>query len=429
MTLLQPSYLWGLLALAIPIAIHLWNRKKVRTIKVGSTQFIAETKSNQSNSIQLNEWWLLVLRCAIMSILVFVLCEPHSSTTTNQQDIAYVFEPSLLTSDDGRARFAQIPLEGRRLLMSGFPEWQADDEIIASNKVPNYWQLAQQMEEIPADSIVVFTQAFAKAIRGKRPKVKTNINWIPVDVESEVSKPLAAIVKKDSFEVLSVNSDATRLAFTKTYQPINEVSLNQTKDSVEIKIGNELQSLPYQNQKLIQVTIGYNRTEDTQRIYMEAALRAIRKYTDRDIQLHTVEDSEDLIIDQSDYLIVLSHRSVPETEIPMLIYRPDTLAHKLIELGDTATESFLTRKLTPKIVLEERFAEQVLRWLQLDRELIDKISAFDKRAVSKNQIQTSFSAESNTAKKMVTADMSTTLWIVIFFLLIGERVLARIRKQ
>ena len=44
MSFLQPSYLWALLAIAIPIAIHLWSRKKVRTIRVGSTQYITENQ-------------------------------------------------------------------------------------------------------------------------------------------------------------------------------------------------------------------------------------------------------------------------------------------------------------------------------------------------------------------------------------------------
>ena len=172
MTLLQPSYLWGLLALAIPIIIHLWSRKKVRTIKVGSIQFIAPTKSKESNSIQLNEWWLLLLRCLIISILVVILAEPYNTTTPDKEEVAYLFEPSLLSTADGLARFEQIPLEGRRLLQEDFPLWETGDVITNKEVVPNYWQLAREMEELAADSIVVFTHAFAKAVKGKRPTVK-----------------------------------------------------------------------------------------------------------------------------------------------------------------------------------------------------------------------------------------------------------------
>ncbi|MBV1925012.1 MAG: BatA domain-containing protein, partial [Dokdonia sp.] len=216
MTLLQPSYLWGLLALAIPIAIHLWSRKKVRTIKMGSTRFISETKSNQSNSIQLNEWWLLAIRCLIISTLVFILSEPYSSKKQEQQDVVYVFEPSLLATEDGRARFIEIPETGRRLLRSGFPEWQVDSDMMASDAVPNYWQLAKQMEQLPADSVVVFTRAFAKAVKGKRPEIASHITWIPVDVESTANELLLAIAKKDSIAVLTVQKSPTKLAFAKT---------------------------------------------------------------------------------------------------------------------------------------------------------------------------------------------------------------------
>ncbi|MFT5863871.1 MAG: hypothetical protein ACI828_002539 [Flavobacteriales bacterium] len=429
MTLLQPSYLWGLLALAIPIAIHLWSLKKVRTIKVGSTQFIAETKSKQSNSIQLNEWWLLAIRCLIISTLVFILAKPHSSKKQRQQDIVYVFEPSLLATEDGRARFIQIPEEGRRLLRSGFPDWQVDTYMNVSDEVPNYWQLAQQMVQIPADSIVVFTRAFAKAVKGKRPEVAAHINWIPVDVESTISEPLVAIAKKDSIALLTVQRSATSLAFAKIKTSNNSVSFNTTKDSIEIKTERGLRTVPVQNQKPLQVTLIYDKAENAQRVYFEAAFRAIAKYTDRDIQLNTIENSESVALEESDYLVVLGNRSVADLEIPTLIYRSDAFAKDLIVPGNTAIVSFLTKKLTPQIVVEEHLVEQMLQWLQLDREIEDQLDALDIRTVSVNQLQTTSPADTGSAKKRIVADMSDRLWILLLLLLVGERLLARIRKQ
>ena len=54
MTFLNPTYLWTLLALAVPLAIHLWSRKKVRVIKVGSTRFLESLDPKQTNSVKLN---------------------------------------------------------------------------------------------------------------------------------------------------------------------------------------------------------------------------------------------------------------------------------------------------------------------------------------------------------------------------------------
>jgi hypothetical protein len=429
MTFQQPSYLWALLAIAIPIAIHLWSRKKVRTIKVGSTQYITETKSKQSNSIQLNEFWLLALRCLIIGTLVFILAEPHFSKTPTQADIAYVFEPSLLATEEGCSRFNQIPEEGRRLLSEGFPEWQADDTNITVDEVPNYWQLAQQIDEIAADSIVVFTHAFAKAIKGKRPLLNKNINWIQVDVQNPVSEPLVAIPKKDSVDILSVESDASKLAFAKSKISLSEIAFNANKDSIEISTERGLQLVAVQNQKALNLTIIYNKDEDAQRLYMEAAFRAIQKYTNRELKVNAIGSSENINPDGIDYLVVLSDSDYPDVEMRSLIFQPDDLSPKLITPGNTPTVSFLTKRLSPQIVMEERFVEQLLEWMQLDQGLEKKIEALDKRAVSINELQTRVSAEKTSVKRTIEADMSAPLWIVLLLLIVGERLVASIRKQ
>lgn len=429
MTLLQPSYLWGLLALAIPIIIHLWSRKKVLTIKVGSTQFIEETKSKKSNSIQLNEWWLLVLRCLIISLLVFILAQPRMANNIIRQDIAYVFEPSLLATEDGKARFNQIPEEDRRLLAPGFPIWEEENKVDTSDLVPNYWQLAKDMESIPADSIIVFTKAFAKAVKGKRPKVKANINWVSVDLDNTVTEPLVVRARKDSVEVLTVMSDVNTLRFENTKISNATVKFSSNRDSVTIETEDSLQRLAVQPQKPIFVTIVYEKTEDAQRVYLDAAFRAIETYADREIQLTTIEDAENIDHEEIDYLVVLNESSVINVEIPTLRYRPDRFARDLIEKGSTSSEHFLTKKLNPRNIVEGRLVGQVYQWMQLEEEIEEKLNRFDKRTIAINQLETNTSTQTVTTKKIAVADISGPLWILLFVLLVGERILARVRKQ
>lgn len=428
MTFLQPSYLWGLLALAIPIAIHLWSRKKVRTIKVGSTQFIAETKSKQSNSIQLNELVLLALRCLIIGTLVGILAQPQLSKTIEKQEVAYVFEPSLLMTEAGKAKFNTIPQDGRRLLVESFPEWQ-EDEMITTTTVPNYWQLAQQLEEIAADSIVVFTHAFAKAVRGKRPQVQANINWISVDLETPVSETVAAIAKKDSLELITVNSDADKLAFAKAKIPTTTALFNIAKDSIEIQTDNGLKSVAMYNQKALKVAITYDAATKNERLYLEAALRAIEKYTEIEIEVKVFEVDEVEDFSTSDYLMVLDNRTIANFEKRRLIYQPDEFARKLITEGSTATEYVLTKKLTPQVIVEDQLVAHLLDFLALDSDLEAQEQKLDRRTIAVDQLATRKSTEINPEKKVVIASMADWLWIVLIVLLVGERILARIRKQ
>jgi hypothetical protein len=428
MQFLQPSYLWGLVALAIPIAIHLWSRKKVRTIKVGSILFIPETKSNQSNSIQLNEWLLLVMRCLIISLLVSILAQPQLTKNGIQQEVAYVFEPSLLATQDGMNRFAQIPREGRRLLQTGFPEWEQGD-VINLEEFPNYWQLAQEMDQIPADSVVVFTNAFAKALKGKRPTLSTKINWIVIDTESTGIEPLFARTVKDSVEIISVRSETSVLGLEKKLLSSNNVAYTLARDSVSFETAKGKLQVPVLARKPLNILLVYDTNYNAERIYFEAAFRAIEMYTNQELLLNVKAYEEGISLDGMDRLIWLSDGQRVKSETPTLVLAPDDLADRLIRDSRFQNISFLTQRLIPEVLGKERFVGELLRWLELDKEIEREIKRLDKRVVSQYQLETNYIKKSNQQTRVQMADLYSVLWILLVVLLIGERIVAKLRKQ
>lgn len=429
MHFLQPSYLYGFFALAIPIAIHLWSRKKVLTIKIGSILFIPETKSKQSNSIQLNEWLLLALRCLIISTLVLILAEPQLTKKGKQQDVAYIFEPSLLMTQEGIDRFEQIPLEGRRLLDAGFPEWEQDDELTVSEQPPNYWQLAQQMNQIPADSIVVFTNAFAKALKGKRPTVSTKINWIPVGLELSVNEPLFAKVLKDSIEVTSAQTDERTLSIERTLLSKESVAYNAARDSVSIATNEGKRQLPIVSQKPLNIAIVYDLPYAMEKSYFEAAFRAIATYTDQEIILDVQKYGEDTSLVEMDRLVWLSDFEMGGIEIPTLALEVDEFADRLIVSSKIQNKSFFRKELTPDILEKEQFVGQLLEWLELGKAIEGKMQEFDMRVVSESQLETNYKEKNSNKARIQVADLSNLLWIVFIVLLLGERLVAKLRKQ
>lgn len=428
MQFLQQSYLWGLVALAIPIAIHLWSRKKVRTIKVGSISFIPETKSNQSNSIQLNEWFLLVLRCLIIGLLVSILAQPQLTKKAVQREVAYVFEPSLLATQDGINRFAQIPLEGRRLLQTGFPEWEQGDAINLE-EFPNYWQLAQEMDQIPADSVVVFTNAFAKALKGKRPTLSKKINWIVIDTESTGIEPLFARTVKDSVEIISVRSETSVLGLEKKLLSSNNVAYTLARDSVSFETAKGKLQVPVLARKPLNISLVYDTNYNAERIYFEAAFRAIEMYTNQELLLNVKAYEEGISLDGMDRLIWLSDAQRAKSETPTLVLAPDDLADRLISDSRFQNISMLTQRLTPEVLEKERFVGELLRWLELDKVIEREIKRLDKRVVSQDQLETNYIKKSNQQTRVQMADLSSALWILLVVLLIGERIVAKLRKQ
>lgn len=73
MSLINSIWLWGLLALIIPVIIHFWNRQKTAIIPFGSIKFLTESASTKSKSIQFNDFWLFLVRLLLLGCLVLFL--------------------------------------------------------------------------------------------------------------------------------------------------------------------------------------------------------------------------------------------------------------------------------------------------------------------------------------------------------------------
>src|SRR3972149_6434833 len=76
MTFLNPFILFGLAAAAIPILIHLLNKRKLRTIEFSTLSFLKELQKNTMRKITLRQWLLLLLRTLIIIFLVLAFSRP-----------------------------------------------------------------------------------------------------------------------------------------------------------------------------------------------------------------------------------------------------------------------------------------------------------------------------------------------------------------
>jgi hypothetical protein len=92
MTFLNPFVLFGLAAAAIPILIHLLNKRKLRTIDFSTLSFLKELQKNTMRKITIRQWLLLLLRTFLIAALVLAFSRPtikgsfgtigsHASTT------------------------------------------------------------------------------------------------------------------------------------------------------------------------------------------------------------------------------------------------------------------------------------------------------------------------------------------------------------
>ncbi len=76
MQFLTPWMLWGLGALAAPILIHFWQRRRVVSIPFSTLKYLRVIAAKTSRSAKLENILLLLLRCLIFALLVLAASRP-----------------------------------------------------------------------------------------------------------------------------------------------------------------------------------------------------------------------------------------------------------------------------------------------------------------------------------------------------------------
>jgi hypothetical protein len=76
MTFLNPFVLFGLAAASIPILIHLFNIRKLRTIEFSTLTFLKELNKNKIRRIKIRQWLLLMLRTLLILLIVLAFSRP-----------------------------------------------------------------------------------------------------------------------------------------------------------------------------------------------------------------------------------------------------------------------------------------------------------------------------------------------------------------
>jgi len=490
----NPSFLWALLGIAVPLAIHLWSRKKEVTIKIGSTQLLKESKPGYSSTLRPNEWWLLMLRILTIVLLALILAGPNWNRSFRTEPITYLVEPSLFDSDKLGKLWDTIPPDAVRLLVKGFPKMtdynisdffvkdyeatnlepfpevrnseatdpdltpsKADFDskdsytISASTMPPNYWQLAQEMSALPADSIVVFTKALVAGIKGMRPQTDRRINFVTLTDEDSSKAVLEARRTGDSLELLGAINDGMRLGFETRRLSFSsgDIDINESGDSVTVAA----RRLVLRPGDSLRVLLVYADSLSRDMHYIKAAYRAISKYVQRDISVVTSEvtelgkntvpgegtssreganpreNTDSPSLDTYDFSVWLGKNPIKNDSVPALIYTPEALAEALIVPGEVKDRYHLTERLNSENVVSGHLAEELLKLLPLHPNLEAEVARYDCRSMGADAFRPEFRTTPDSPREVRRMDISPWLWGVLFFIVIAERILAKYRKQ
>ncbi|SDQ98497.1 BatA domain-containing protein [Flagellimonas zhangzhouensis] len=428
MVFANPTYLWALLGLLVPLAIHFWSKKEAKTIKIGSIQLLDESNSRQSSNIQLNEWLLLLLRMAIVALVVLLMAGPQWRIKGNKNVVTYLVEPSL-AQEKGLSTILDSLAEDSPVLLldESFPTWEADLDLETDQTTPNYWQLSQKLDSLTTDSIVVFTKAYVQGVFSKRPITQKKVHWVVMESDEITDEPLMAIEKASGMQLYAKSGNGSQ-TFLKSEVLTENYSKTTDGDSLQINMESGLITVPLVNQDSILVNLFVEDGFETDQKYTEAALRALLKYLEIEIDIHIKEELDDSEAN-ANLNIWLKENRPNESKGTWLIFQESPLAKTLIEEGGQQGQFVLTSRLTSKNTVEQRYAEQLLQVLDLDAELKQLLAKADDRQMVVAEFKPTYQ-EPKTRKELATLkDITLWVFLILTVLMMAERIISFVKKQ
>ncbi|MEO5909735.1 MAG: BatA domain-containing protein [Pelobium sp.] len=322
MSFLYPIGLLALAGIVIPLIIHLWNVKEGKTLKIGSIAFLGESSSQSSKSLKIKDWFLLLLRCLIVMIIAFLIAGPYiqKKLIRNGQAGWILVEPQNLNSV-----YQQHKKSIDSLLKNGFELHQlalefpllklSDTSNLADNKrkkLPLSSLIKQLNNQLPPNfKTIVYGDLKQSSFIGALPAISLDLEFHQLNnKDSVLQKAISAYWSvNDSLKVLVMNSssDATNYQL-ENFTPKNSHLEMKTEDGesfVKTKTQNDWIKV---NNKPLEVAIYSDYRTDAN--YLNAALRAIRSFTKRKINIKTVANSSS-ISSNEDWVFWLSEKSIP----------------------------------------------------------------------------------------------------------------------
>src|ERR1700690_762387 len=76
MTFLNPIFLFGFIAAAIPVLLHLLNLRKLRTVEFSTLTFLKELQQTKIRKLKLRQLFLLIVRTLLVMFTILAFARP-----------------------------------------------------------------------------------------------------------------------------------------------------------------------------------------------------------------------------------------------------------------------------------------------------------------------------------------------------------------
>lgn len=168
-------------------------------MKIGSIALLGETAVLSSKSLRLTDWLLLMLRCLLLIMLVFVLCKPfidEKIDAAENKGWIVIKEPALKSVYfTNRKIIDSLLLVGYKLhdFDLGFKSLELKDtsakQSISGSAVPDLGLLRQMNATLPTGfNVFLFSDQFLSDFNGTLPALQINLKWIAGSTGDSIGK-------------------------------------------------------------------------------------------------------------------------------------------------------------------------------------------------------------------------------------------------
>ncbi|MDN3547676.1 BatA domain-containing protein [Mucilaginibacter aquaedulcis] len=312
MLFLNSIWLFAIAALSIPVAIHLWNIKPSKTLKIGSISLFDKAAQKSSRSFRLNDIPLFLLRCLLLLLLALMLAGPiwqRYNTATKSKGWLLIPKENL---KEGYGKFK--PLVDSLIKIGyefhffnkGFAKADLNkviaDSIHQKNNAQsnhiNYWNtvaaLNQQLEpEVP---VYIITPNDTRYFTGEKPTTGLNLQWRTYTPKDSVSKWIedAWFTPDNDIKVITGISKPSATNFTYTIVKADDrgnspFEINTQDGNATVKLNNTSQTAVIIDTATLQLTIYADKNTVDAR-YLTATLQAIATFRQLRINIKNYND-------------------------------------------------------------------------------------------------------------------------------------------
>jgi hypothetical protein len=251
MSFVYPQFLFGLLALGIPIIIHLFNFRRAKKVYFSSNQFLLNIKKATSTKLKIKHYLILASRLLFIFFLVITFAQPFipakEKNIESNQAIIYLdnsYSMSNYVDQDQSAFEAAISLIQE--IIDIYPQNSqflllTNDFAPYSNTPKSSYEIEELITEINLTGISRSLEEILIRIKNQTTKGKTNdVYWLS-DFQVSTAGELSRITTDSSFNnfLLPMAYNSTLNVYVDSMYLTNPFLIQSEKNKLNVVLRND----------------------------------------------------------------------------------------------------------------------------------------------------------------------------------------------